>query len=137
MKKLSANTKARNLKVINLLLDYNDKNRGVNEDKKPYVRCQYITKSGNMCVIGQLLTTKAIDDWQKNDVTVQCMHEKLTPPEFKFCFKKGFKYIGIEILKEAQRFHDNCKYFNDKGLSLRGKERFEGLKLELEEKGLI
>lgn len=96
---------------------YNFANRAMNESG----RCVYYpTKNSPGCAVGRWLPLEVVENSTLDGLPVVYSAVWNELP-------KWMKEMGEGFLLECQRLHDNKSYWNDKGLSIEGREQYSDI----------
>lgn len=83
--------------------------------------CVYRTKDGHACAIGRLIPDATVGKFKSYGI-VCC-------EGIFFYLPDSVKFLGADFLVDLQRLHDNSSFWSDKGLTAKGKQFYNKIKL--------
>lgn len=114
--------------VLNVIREtvnhYRIGNRSVSESS-----CEYKNVNGYRCAIGRCLTEEALEDFHSTElispfaIDMLPRHIAVKYSDFDSMFQEKYQGVDELVWKHLQMLHDNCVYWDENGLSAKGKAR--------------
>ena len=104
----------------NTVAHYTSKNRCVNEDGL----CVYAsTSTSEGCAIGRWMNPEIAKEIDKGAATVDINIREVIK-EYPGCLPEFMNRYSVDFLMAVQRLHDDCEYWDERGLSQSGQREY-------------